>query len=164
MISYPDIHYETHYQTRKKPHYVRLDYKNGLRLTEEEQIPPDNHAKRPEVPMEIEKRRRRPVKRHAENAAGSCGRQRKQRKNSIPFNVYDGNRLTEADFTVEGKTTLRYGDKTLPVIKVGLVRRKQLAGFTPKELDDFDPNEPPLYVYFSDDARLLPIRVETTFY
>lgn len=49
----------------------------------------------------------------------------------------------------------------LPVITVD-VRRKPLAGFTAKELADYDPHEPTLHMYFTDDARQIPIRVEAT--
>jgi len=192
-----NIHYEAHYQTRKKKHYIRLDYKGGL-LKDEEQIPPETHAKRPEVPMEMKKNAADPLSAILKMRQGlwgemknlaaqnekcsptlpppqageviattppACGGRKRGEPNAdsaFSINIYDGNRLTGASFTILGKTTVRYGDKSLPVIKVA-VRRKLLAGFTDSELADYDAKEPPLTLYFSDDDRLLPIKAETTF-
>jgi len=155
-----DIHYEAHYQTRKKKHYVRLDYKNGL-LKEEEQIPPETHAKRPEVPMKLKQDSSDPLSALLKARQGLWQAQ-KSGKTTFSVNVYDGNRLTGADFTILGKSTLRYGDKTIPVIKIS-ARRKLLSGFTESELSDYDPKEPPLILYFTDDNRLLPLKVEMIF-
>ncbi len=158
-FSYPQITYETHYQTKKKKHYIKLMYKDGL--LEEEQIPPETHAKRPEVPSRMKKDAIDPLSFLLGMRQGVWEAQ-KNRKNAFSINVYDGNRLTQADFSIEGRTAIHYNGVKTPVIKAGL-RRKLLAGFTDSELADFDPREPTLTVYFSDDERLIPIKVETTF-
>ena len=38
------------------------------------------------------------------------------------------------------------------------------TGFTDSELAEYNKNEPPLTVYFSDDDRLMPLRLETSFW
>src|SRR5436853_556802 len=51
---YPDVIYDTHYQTKKKKKAVNLVYKGGV-LAKETLIPPENPEKRPPVPMELKK-------------------------------------------------------------------------------------------------------------
>ena len=167
-FSYPDVSYETNYSTRDKKHYVKLVYRNGV-MTEDTQIPPENHLKRPEVPLAMKKDAVDPLSfllKMRQGLWNSLSHREKVPKatdeGAFSVKIYDGNRLTEADFTIEGKQILPYGDKKLPVIKLGL-RRKLLAGFTKSELAEYDPKEATLYVYVTDDERLLPVKIETIF-
>jgi hypothetical protein len=85
--------------------------------------------------------------------------QKSQAQGTFSVNVYDGNRLSEADFTVLGKKNIVYGNKSFPVIEVA-GRRKPLGGFTAKEMGDFTTSQPMLTIYFSDDTRLMPLKLQ----
>jgi len=190
-FTYPAIDYDTHYQTKKKKKTAMLKYRGGV-LTEENVTPPDNRATRPEVPMNLKQsasdplsliiRMRQglfealhsapsPLEGEGRGGGGSSDNalnKRPPHPNPPPqgvrgfsLNIYDGRRLTEVDFTVIGPKTINYQGADTPVTMVD-VRRKFLAGFTQSELSDWNPNEPPLHVYFSNDARLMPLRLELT--
>ncbi len=80
-------------------------------------------------------------------------------KTDFTIDNFDGRRLTRASFHVVGKKTLHRGDDEIPVVTL-TAKRAQIAGFTKSEIEATDPNEPLLYIYLSDDARLWPIRLE----
>jgi hypothetical protein len=157
---YPDIVYETHYQTKKKKHYIKLTYTGGV-LSKEEQVPPDPPGKRPEVPMDMKKDAADPVS-IILKARKLLWEARKKGVNNFSSKLYDGNRLMQVDFTIVGDANINYGNKSVPVIKVS-ARRTLLSGYTKSELSDYNPNEPPCYFFFTDDERLLPIKAQTMF-
>lgn len=159
-FSYPDRVYETNYQTKNKKRHVKLVHKSGA-LTEEVVEPTENAQKRPPVPEEMKKNASDPLT-FIMRMRDGVREAMQNHSDSFKVNVFDGRRLTEADFTVTGKSTLSFGGKQQPVIVVG-VKRKQLAGFTKSEQDDANPNEPALTVYFTDDDRLVPLRMEVPF-
>ncbi len=155
--SYPDIVYQTNYQTKKKKRSVRLVYKDA-EITKEEVVPPDNRATRPAVDAHLKNAAYDPLTlnirlRQAVWNAVQSG------KPDFTLSVYDGRRLTELNGAVEGKRTLRDGNRKQPVVTVS-VRRKLVAGFTKSELEDYDPKEPALLMYYSNDRRFVPIRAE----
>ena len=156
---YPNIKYESHYQTRKKKKYVAMRYEGG-NVVEENLIPPDNRATRPAVATELKKDSADPLSliiKIRENLIQAL----KQNVHSFTLNGYDGRRLTKIDFTVIGKKTLTYKGQPTPVILVD-VKRTLVAGFTQSELDDIHAPEPPLHIYFKDDGTLKPLRLEAT--
>lgn len=155
---YPNRAYESRYQTRKKKRHVKMTYKNG-KAAEAILDPPD--PKRPQVPAELRNSAVDPLSfmlRMREQVA----KMRTKQTDRFTLNVFDGRRLTQTDFTLEDKPRrIVYKGKKVPVVAVS-ARRKQLAGFTDSEMADADPNEPPLYIYFSRDERLIPLRLEAT--
>ena len=156
-FTYSAINYETHYQTKKKRKSAQMKYQNGV-VTQEQVTPPDNRATRPAVPAALKKGSTDPLSlslrmREALFAA------RQQHKQNFSLTMYDGRRLTQLDFAIIGPQSVTYNHERVPVITVD-VRRKALAGFTDSELGDLNPHEPPLHVYFKDDATLLPLRLE----
>lgn len=155
-FKYSDEVYETHYQTKKKKKYVKLVYKAG-KMVEQTLEPPD--PKRPKVPAELSNQAADPLSfilRMREQIAAAQA----QKKDHFNINVFDGRRLYETNLTIDKDThNIVYKNQKTPVILVS-VQRKLLSGFTPSELADADPHEPPLYIYFSKDARLIPLRLE----
>lgn len=156
---YSRLSYETNYRTRKKARYVKL-VRAGGKMVEEKVQPPDNRDKRPAVEEALKANAYDPLSFVLAMRRGLIEALNQQR-NSFSLDVYDGRRLTQADFTLQGKTTVVYNKAKVPVIAVA-VRRKLLAGFTASEIDDYSPKEPTLYLYFTDDARVVPIQVELT--
>lgn len=154
---YDNSVYETHYQTRKKKRYVKMVTKNG-QLIEETLVPPETPERRPPVDASLKKGALDPLsfvitmRRQVVLALQNNSRE-------FTLNVFDGRRLTEVDFTIEGKKVLKFGEQKYPTIAVK-ARRKLIAGFTDSELQDYDPKEPDLMIYFSDNTRLIPIRLE----
>lgn len=156
-FTYPRITYESHYQTRKKKKYVHMTFAKNT-ITEETLIPPDNRATRPAVDDDLKDNAVDPLTlllrmREAVAKAMAAG------QSSFTINYYDGRRLTRLDFTLLGHQSIRYQDTKTLVVAVD-VKRSYIAGFTQSELDDYDPKEPPLHIYFSDDAKLIPIKLE----
>jgi Protein of unknown function (DUF3108) len=152
------IAYDTHYQTKKKPKSAHLVYTAG-KLVEENVQPPDNRAVRPAVPDEL-KNRAHDLLSFNLALRGLVWKALHAGTKKFSLTAYDGRRLTEVDGTVEGKRVIDYGGKpNFPVIAVSL-KRKQLAGFTPPEIEGFDSNEPPLTLYYSDDSRFVPVKLE----
>jgi hypothetical protein len=154
---YSRIAYESHYQTKKKKKYAQLTYKDGA-LSEEKVLPPDNRATRPAVISDLKNQScdyLTLILKLRQMLYSTLAHQ----KTESSFLVYDGRRLTQVDAKVVEKTTIVYNVNRLPVIHVDL-RRTLLAGFTKTELAEHDPNEGSLQVYFTDDERLLPIRLE----
>jgi len=154
--NYPSIVYESNYHTNKKQRYVKLTYKGG-ELAEEKIVPPENPERRPPVPQA--------QKKDAADLLTFILRMRlglidamKQNKQTYNVKAYDGRRLMEIDFTVLGRKHLRGSDDKTAIAVA--VRRKLLAGYTPSELADYDPKEPTLTIYFTDDAKLIPVRFE----
>lgn len=71
--------------------------------------------------------------------------------------TYDGARLAEMNFRVVGRTSIEIMDKKMPVVDTTLTRAL-LDGYTPKEKRKFKEGDPEIHIYFSDDARLLPVK------
>lgn len=158
---YPNKEYESNYQTRKKKKYVKMVHKDG-KLVEEKLVPPDNRAIRPAVADALKKDTVDPlsfllVMREKLYTA------MQEKKDRFTLKLYDGRRLTQVDFVIGGKQNILYNGKKVPVVVVD-VTRKLLNGFTASELANHDPNEPVLHLYITNDARLIPLRAEFSFW
>jgi hypothetical protein len=151
--------YESRYQTRNKKKYVKMLTKDGI-TGGETLVPPDNPVTRPPVAAELKHNVFDPL---------SLTLQMRQelwtalKNNTKQFSIplYDGRRLTQVNFEVGEKKTLRLKDGKVPVVQVN-VSRQLIAGFTQKELAEYDPKEGTARFYFSDDKRLVPIRAEAS--
>lgn len=161
-FAYPNITYDTHYQTKKKKRSVKLVYKDG-KIIEEDVQPPDNRDKRPAVPQEMKEKAYDLLSLNLamrERIAGALA----SGDPHFSLTVYDGRRLTQMDATVAGRRTIHYaGNRKYPVVTLA-VRRKLLAGFTASEIADYDPKEPTLWIHFSDNERLVPVVLEIGFF
>lgn len=151
------VAYETHYQTNKKPKYVSLKYEHSI-ITGENVLPPDNRDKRPAVSTELKKNTVDPLSLIVQMRLQLIDAL-KNKKPGYTINVYDGRRLTQVDFTVVGERDLKIGDDTRKTIVV-TVKRKAIAGFSESEIKSQDPHEPLLTIYFSNDERLWPLKLE----
>jgi hypothetical protein len=155
-----DLIYDSHYQTKKKKKAVKLVYKKG-KITEEVIVPPDNRATRPAVSSVLKNAAYDPLSINLV-LRKKIWETLKSGKSDFVLNVFDGRRLTEVDGSVVGRKKITIRDKQTSVVKLA-VRRKLLAGFTKSELDDYNPKEPTLWMYYSDDTRLVPVQVEVGF-
>lgn len=149
--------YESHYQTRKKKRHVKLVMEDG-KLIEEVLVPSEDGKRRPLVDQALKEAALDPLSfalamRTRVSEALQTG------DKEFTLHVFDGRRLTEANFTVKGPKVLKLDKQKYSVIAVE-VRRKLVAGFTDSELADYDPKEPTLTIYFSNDDRLIPMRLE----
>lgn len=149
--------YESNYKTRKKAKYVKILSRNS-KVISEELVPPEAPGKRSAVPADIKKQAHSPLEFLLE--------MRKNLYNSMKSGVsdyslffFDGRRLTQGHFTIEGRKTIRIGEKKYKTIKVA-ARRTLIGGFTKDEIEEYEPDEPTVYLYYSDDERLIPLRIE----
>ena len=158
-FTYPNRDYETNYQTKNKKKYVKMSFKDG-KLVQEVALPAD--PKRSPVPVELKERAYDPLS-YLLALRKALYDARTQHQQDFRVLFYDGRRLYEGDFSLVGEGRLRMDNEIVPVIHV-VARRKLLAGFTPQEIQDFNPNESLLHIYFSNDARLVPLRLEFGFF
>lgn len=154
-FAYPNVNYESSYSTRKKPKYVKMEMQGGV-FTSEKLEPAD--AERPKVTAEQKKGAVDPLAFGVALRTAFASALAQQQK-TFAINYYDGRRLTRVDFTVGQNKNLRLSGVVYPVYTV-VARRTLVAGFTQKELSRADPNEPSLTIYFTHDAKFLPIRLE----
>lgn len=85
--------------------------------------------------------------------------------NEATVRTYDGARLADLRFNVV-KPEARVEIMHAYVKAVNtVVTRQPLDGYTPKELKKFKAGDPEVHLYFSDDARFLPIKatIDTSF-
>lgn len=160
-FTYPNRTYESHYHTRKKARAVKLIYKDG-KIVKEDIQPPENREKRPAVP-ESDINSAYDLMTFLLQMRSEITDAQKTGKTTFTLNAYDGRRLTQADFNIVGENTIKIAGKKQKALAV-TARRKFLAGYTKGELDDYDPNEPSLTVYFSNDEKLIPLRMEVPFF
>lgn len=79
----------------------------------------------------------------------------------ISVRTYDGARLADMQFHFVRHTTRDVLGQPTPVIDT-TIKRKILQGYTPKEQKKFAAGDPEIHVYFTDDAKLIPVAVEVT--
>jgi len=160
-FNYPARAYETRYRTKKKHKYVKLIYESNTVKTEVLE-PPENPAKRPVVPNTLKKNSYDPLsfilKMRMEIISAL-----KSNKKDFSLNVYDGRRLTKANFNIIGRKAIRLDGKKTDVV-IATVKRELTAGFTESEREDYSAYEPVITIYFSDDARFIPLKFETSFW
>lgn len=158
-FTYPNRQYESQYRTKKKKKSVLLEYKNGKIVSEDIQ-PPDNRDTRPAVSAQMKNTGYDPLSFILEMRT-EAATAAKDGTSSFVIHAFDGRRLTEATFTVLGKKNITFNGRRISTTALS-VKRKPLEGFTASEIEDWSPKEPPLFVYFSDDERFIPLRLELT--
>ncbi len=121
-----------------------------------DRTPQDDPKWRPLVPREQANTATDPI------TAGYTLRQKMH--DSLPnaheftMRTYDGARLAEMKFTlVNADETLEIMDKKISVVNMR-VSRQPIIGYTPKELKKFAKGDPEIHLYFSNNARFLPVR------
>lgn len=159
-FNYPERVYESDYKTRNKKRHVKLAYKDG-KITEQVINPPESEGKRPAVP-DADKNAAYDLMSFLLQIRKELADSRINGKKSFTINIFDGRRLTQTDFQIIGRKTIKIAGKKYVTLEVSS-RRKQLAGFTKDEIADNDPDEPNMTTYFSDDNKLIPLRMERPF-
>jgi hypothetical protein len=156
-FAYPDVEYESDYQTRKKKKYVKIIYKDAV--PSETLVPPESPDKRPPIAEELKTGSVDPLSFLLHLREGVHKAQLSGAK-SFSIKHFDGRRLTMVTMTMEGSATIPYGDGTRDTIRIGMTR-KLLGGHTKSEIEDFEGGEPVIYAYLSDDSRLIPLLLQT---
>lgn len=158
---YPSRSYESKYKTRKKSRHVKMLYENG-QTKKETSIPPVNTAKRKQPTPEQRKDHYDPLSfliKMRQEVIGTL----KENNKGFMLKVFDGRRLTGAQFTIIGEKTISYKGKERSVIAVK-IKRSLISGYTQKEYKTHSSKEKPLTVYFSNDERFIPLKLETNFW
>lgn len=156
-FTYPERKYETHYQTRNKKRSAKIIYK-GAKVAEEEITPPESDGKRPAVPADI-KNTAYDLLSFLLQMRKELARTRAGNLSKFTLHAYDGRRLTQADFIMQGNKTIKINGKKYVTI-AATTRRTLKAGYSAGEMADYDPDEPAMTIYFSDDEKLIPLRFE----
>jgi hypothetical protein len=159
-FTYPDRTYTSNYHTRKKARSVKLVYKNGKIETQHVQ-PPNDREKRPAVP-ESDINKAYDLMAFLLQMRKEIADARKSGKTAFSINSYDGRRLTQADFNIGEEKVLEIAGQKVNTLSV-TARRKPLAGYSKGEIEDIEPNEPSMTIYFTNDDKLTPLRMEVPF-
>ncbi|MGE0754895.1 MAG: DUF3108 domain-containing protein [Alphaproteobacteria bacterium] len=160
-FQYDTVEYVTDYQTRNKKKHVEIRYANGA-FKEARLVPPESPGKRPDVPEDLKDGSHDPLS-SLINTRQKLIDAIETGQNQFKQQTYDGRRLTTITFRIMGKRNIRMNGRKVPVIQVN-ARRALTAGFTTSELDRYDPGEPALVIYFSNDEALFPVRLEIPIY
>ncbi|PIR38087.1 MAG: hypothetical protein COV35_07555 [Alphaproteobacteria bacterium CG11_big_fil_rev_8_21_14_0_20_39_49] len=153
----PDSYY-TEFQQRNGGRKIDIKFNKDGTVAKEEVTPPDNRAKRPAVseklkhdtfdPLTAFMAARKKVKESLEKG-----------NNSFSIKMYDGRRLSDLDFKIEGRFDRKISGTKHKLVKVTF-KRKPIEGYTQNELKRMQKEEPVFTLYLSDDEKLLPIKMD----
>ncbi len=156
---YKQNYFESHLQQRQGSKETKIYYSADQRITTEILTPPDSKGKRPKVAEDL--------KNGAANPLFSAILARQKIKESLAdgsskfsFRSYDGRRLSNLEFKILGKETIKTLDKNIDVVKISF-RRIPVAGFNHKELNRMKGEEPDFTIYLEQDT-LLPLKADAT--
>lgn len=77
--------------------------------------------------------------------------------NAVHTRTFDGARLAEMYITaVKPEARVQIMDNYVPAVNT-IVTRKPIAGYTPKELKKYNAGDPQIRLYFSADAKFIPL-------
>ena len=152
-FSYPDIVFDTHYHTNQKLRSAHLVYRNGAWL-EETLTPPKNPWKDKPINAEMKKGSVDPLSGFLVLRAGLAAAMAKNQPGFL-LTLYDGRRLVQVEANIEGTQKIHYHGAWVPVVAVS-VKGQPVAGFN-KGRDNVSAMP---VLYFSDDMRLLPLKME----
>lgn len=156
--SYIPQRFETWFTLRKDTRHIVLDYDKNGKLTNELNTPPEDRNKRPEVPMEL--------KQHVVDALTTFFVQRqevykalKNGEDRFTIRMYDGRRLTDMQYFVQGRKEVNWNKQDTRVIVFNL-SRSPVAGFKKNELEEIEgKQDPAVSLYLSDDGKLIPLKI-----
>ncbi len=149
--------YETNYTTRDEPRRVKITYSPMGTVSETIVEPPEDPVRRPPPSAEQLKQSLDPLS-FVIAARQALHHTLAADKTEFSLSVFDGRRLMETPFTVQGEELLRRPEGKLPVVHC-LVQRKPIAGYTEKELKSLKKDNPALHILFSNDEKMLPLKL-----
>lgn len=149
--------YESNYKTRNKPRRVKMVYDASGHISEHIIEPEAVRAKRPEVPSAQKDRSLDPLTLMPQLRRRLAEALSKGEK-EFQYPVFDGSRLMQTTYRIEGRQTLRIEGQKVPTTKV-VVTRKPIAGYSKGELEDFQEGDPALMMFFSDLPELMPVKL-----
>ncbi len=148
----------TQFQQRNGGKKINIVYNSSGIIEAESVTPPDKRGKRPAVKNEMKVDTVDPLT-AVMVAHAKIKESLKQNIKNFSFNMYDGRRLAQLDFTIGGRMHRNINGKSYNVVMVTFVR-KPIAGFTNKELSRMKEEEPVFTIYLNDDKYLMPIKAD----
>lgn len=155
-FKYPEVTYESKYETKGKPKSARFVKRGGV-IVEDYVQPADHRTARTPVSVEAKSKAWDPVA-LALGMRIELARIIKGGGKDFSLDYYDGRRLTRGNFSYVGEQTVKIKGVKYPVYVV-TGSREPIAGFTDKELKRMAQKEPTLTVYFTKDT-LVPLKLE----
>ena len=151
-------HFESRPQGKDEGQRSTIEFDAAGKIATREQVPQDDRNWRPEVSLADANTANDPV------TAGLVLRRKlyealAQGKNEVAIRTYDGSRLAEMKFAAladHARVTMPgdgYGDAINTI-----VTREPIAGYTPKEIKKYNAGDPIIHLYFSADAKFVPVR------
>ncbi len=149
QIYHPEL-YESHYQTKNKPRYIKLMFNKKGVVTEEINEPPEDRTLRPEVPHALK-----------DGAYDPLTLMMALRNGATESRSFDAKHLFAVHSAHEaGAEPVTFGKYSVTGYTLS---RTPLAGITQKEAQSYAKGEPPLTLYLSADARQIPVGVSIPF-
>lgn len=138
--------------------HTQIHYESDGTIKTRERTPPDDPRNRPPVPLAQANTATDPltamfILRHElrDNMAAN--------RRDTAVRTYDGARLAEFNFHVVSRAQLKIMGAHHDAIN-SVMTRSLIAGYKDKEIRRYEEGDPVVHVYFSADARLLPLRAE----
>lgn len=150
--------FESRPQSNDKGDRTELTYDDQGKLITRLRLPDDDPKWRPPVPREQANTATDPI------TAGFIVRDNIARamasgEHSLHTFTYDGARLANMHVTLITPTsTLSIMDKTVEAVDI-TINRQPIIGYTPKELKKFKDGDPDIHLYFTADAKRIPVRI-----
>lgn len=159
---YRPVHYESDYKIGSKQKYIRLEFNADGSIREEESNPPPNPGAREEVPVEEKTGALDPLS-LLMGVRENLWKTMREGGRRFSLRMYDGKRLTQVGVNILGDAMIKLGEESVHTIRVAL-SRTPLYGYKEKEVREIVDGDPPLIIYFSQDARMMPVALELEIY
>lgn len=153
---YIPFEFFTESKLKNRERKINITYNDIGNIVTENVTPPDNRTKRPAVENNLKIGALDPLM-VAIFARDKIHEAINKQENEFTLKVYDGRRLANLYFTINGKETVKFNNENKPAINVTL-KREPVAGFTNNELKRMENEEPTITIYLSDDEMLLPLK------
>lgn len=149
-------HFETTFKLRDDTRHITLDFDAKGKLTHETNEPPEPEWKRPKVESSLKEYALDPLTAFYAHRP-LIHRALREKQERFTLRYYDGRRLTDLHYEVNGLTTTEVGKQKTQVLAV-TVTREAIAGYRDKELKEMKGKDMKLQLFFSTDGKFLPLR------
>ena len=151
----PD-NFESSSRLRKKRRTIEINYNDTGLIDKEKVIPADNRLKRPAVDntLKIDS-----VDPHTAILVAHKEIRKALVSNNEEFSIalYDARRMSKLNFTVHGRKIIKHNDKDIRAIHVSFYR-EAVAGYTGREKERMENENPIIDIYLEDNEMMLPIK------
>jgi hypothetical protein len=154
--SYIPRRYDIRPQGNDDIRHTTVTYDAQGQIATRERAPAEDPSWRPVVPLVDADAATDPIT-ASFAARGKLHDAMAQNNREMTLKTYDGARLAEMHFTVVSPARVEVMGEYVDAINT-IVARQPIAGYTPKEIKKYKKGDPTIHLYFSADAKFIPLR------